>query len=357
MKWRLDDNNIEFLKALCESYAPSSDEFRVQKKIYKYLTNRNLYPFGDAIGNLYASTNPSSNFHIGIVAHCDEIGVQITAIDDSGLLRFRKLGGLRATSLIGHRVVILSKKGNYDGIVGCDPLQDNGTETGILVKTSDLWIDIGAETRQECEEFVSIGDFALFKSDFYSLGKHRIVSKSLDNRLGGFIMSEVLSYFSHNPIEMDVVAISTVQEEINMGGIAACHTPLDIAIVVDVDFATDIPTTHTDMGQLSIGNGVGINYNADSNSVLQQIFCEITQKNDIPIQATLSRNISGGTDATIARTMKNTATLNINIPLRYMHSHYEMCDIRDVECAINSIIYLIEHLNNNNIRNFIPWQQ
>lgn len=357
MKWKFREDNGLFLKVLCESYAPSSSEVNVQKAISKYLTTHGLECQGDAIGNLYASTNPLSDFHIGIIAHCDEIGVQITDIDDNGLLRFRKLGGLRATSLIGHRVVVLTDNGEVEGIVGNDPLQDNGTETGILVKTSDLWIDIGVESRSECERLVAVGDFAVFKSELLTLGEHRLVSKSLDNRLGGFIMSEVASYFAHNTIDMDITAISTVQEEINMGGIAAYHTPLNIAIVVDVDFATDIPTAHTDMGRLSIGEGIGINYNADSNRVLQQILCEVATKNDIPVQATLSRNISGGTDATIARTLGNTATININIPLRYMHSHYEMCDIRDIEWAINAIINLIEYINNNNIRNFVPWQQ
>lgn len=356
-KWEFSEDNESFLKVLCESYAPSSLEVNVQKEISQYLTAKGLECHGDAIGNLYASTKPSSDFHIGIIAHCDEVGVQITAIDDNGLLRFRKLGGLRATSLMGHRVVVLTDNGEVEGIVGSDPLQDNGTETGILVKTSDLWIDIGVESKSECEQLVALGDFALLKADLLTLGKHRLVSKSLDNRLGGFVMSEVASYFAHNNLDMDVVAISTVQEEINMGGIAACHMPLNVAIVVDVDFATDIPTAHTDMGKLSIGKGIGINYNADSNSVLQQILCEVAQKNNIPIQATLSRNISGGTDATIARTISNTATININIPLRYMHSHYEMCDIKDVDWAINAIIDLIEHINNNNIRNFVPWQQ
>lgn len=356
-KWEFREDNGSLLKVLCESYAPSSSEVNVQKAIAQYLTSHGLECQGDAIGNLYASTNPSSDFHIGIIAHSDEVGVQITAIDDNGLLRFRKLGGLRATSLMGHRVVVLTANGEIEGIVGSDPLQDNGTETGILVKTSDLWIDVGVESKSECERLVAVGDFALLKSDLFTLGRHRLVSKSLDNRLGGFIMSEVTSYFAHNNIDIDVVAVSTVQEEINMGGIAACHKPFNVAIVVDVDFATDIPTAHTDMGRLSIGEGVGINYNADSNSVLQQIFCEVAKKNDIPVQATLSRNISGGTDATIARTIGNTATININIPLRYMHSHYEMCDIRDVEWAINAIINLIEYINNNNIRNFVPWLQ
>lgn len=357
MKWKFKEDNISLLKVLCESYAPSSKEVNVQKVISQYLTAQGLECQGDAIGNLYASTNPLCDFHIGIIAHCDEIGIQVKSIDDNGLLRFRKLGGLRATSLIGHRVVIITDKGDVEGIVGCDPLQDNGTDTGILVRTSDLWIDIGAESKQEAECQVSIGDFALFKSDMLTLGQHRLVSKALDNRLGGFVMSEVMAYFAQKTYDVDIVAVSTVQEEINMGGIAACNKPLDVAIVVDVDFATDIPTAHTDMGRLSIGEGIGINCNADSNSVLRQLLCEIARKKDIPVQKTLSRNISGGTDATIARTKGNTATININIPLRYMHSHYEMCDIRDVEWAINSIIDLIENINNNKMRNFVPWQQ
>lgn len=357
MKWTFNNTNRMLLKALCESYAPSSEEVRTQKIIANYFENKGVECWGDAMGNLYASTNSKCNFHIGIVAHSDEIAMQITDIDNNGLLRFRKVGGLRATSLIGHRVVVLGNNGIVEGIIGCDPLQDNGTDAGILVRTADLWIDLGGESKEESESMVSIGDFALFKSDFYYLGRNRIVSKSLDNRLGSFIMSEVVSHLLKSSLAVDVVAVSTVQEEINMGGIASCRTPLDVAIVVDVDFATDIPTAHTNMGNLFLGRGIGINYNADSNSVLQQYFCKIAKEHNIPIQATLSRNVSGGTDATIARTLGNVATLNINIPIRYMHSHYEMCDVRDVEHAINSIIHLIEYLNDNDIRNFIPWQQ
>lgn len=357
MKWIYTDEKAHVLQELSGGYGPSSSEMHVQQILARRLSEAGLICRGDAIGNLYASSSNCSDFRIGIIAHCDEIGMQITDIDEHGLLRFRKLGGLRATSLIGHRVVILTKDGIVDGVVGCDPLQDNGTETGILVKTSDLWIDIGAESKEESVTQVSVGDFALFKSDFAQLGEHRLIGKALDNRLGGFIMSEVAIAIAPQISNASIVAISTVQEEINMGGIAACHEPLDVAIVVDVDFATDIPTTHTDMGSLAIGYGVGINRNADSNGVLQSIFCQEAKRLQIPVQATLSRNISGGTDATIVRTQGNIATINVNIPLRYMHSHYEMCDIRDIEYTINAIIGLIEYISSHHIRNFVPWQQ
>ena len=124
--------------------------------------------------------------------------MQITDIDEHGLLRFRKLGGLRATSLIGHKVVVLTRDGIIDGIVGCDPLQDNGTETGILVKTSDLWIDIGTESRDESELHVSVGDFALFKSDFVRLGKYRLIGKALDDRLGCTAPAEICGQLDDN---------------------------------------------------------------------------------------------------------------------------------------------------------------
>lgn len=357
MKWTFTSEKACALQELCDAYGPSSSERNVQQILARRLSAAGLTCRGDAIGNLYVSAYQNSDFRIGVIAHCDEIGMQITDIDEHGLLRFRKLGGLRATSLIGHRVVVLTENGIVDGVVGCDPLQDNGTETGILVKTSDLWIDIGTESREESESHVSVGDFALFKSDFARLGKYRLVGKALDDRLGGFIMSELVMALASRISDADLVGISTVQEEINMGGIAACHEPLDVAIVVDVDFATDIPTTHADMGPLAIGYGVGMNRNADSNDVLQSIFCQVAKQLQIPVQATLSRNISGGTDATIARTLGNVATINVNIPLRYMHSHYEMCDIRDIEYTINAIIGLIEYISSHHIRNFVPWQQ
>ena len=357
MKWIFTSEKECALQELCDAYGPSSSEKNVQQILARRLSATGLTCRGDAIGNLYASSYQNSDFRIGIIAHCDEIGMQITDIDERGLLRFRKLGGLRATSLIGHRIVILTDNGIIDGVVGCDPLQDNGTETGILVKTSDLWIDIGTESRDESESHVSIGDFALFKSDFMRLGKYRLIGKAFDDRLGGFIMSELVMALASRISDADLVGISTVQEEINMGGITACHEPLDVAIVVDVDFATDIPTAHADMGSLAIGYGVGINRNADSNGVLQSIFCQEAKRLKIPVQATLSRNISGGTDATIARTQGNIATMNVNIPLRYMHSHYEMCDIRDIEYTINAIIGLIEYISSHNIRNVVPEQQ
>ena len=355
--WKFSEESEQRLKSLCGVYAPSSYEMAVQKSVAKRFADMGITCTGDAIGNLYATINGDADFHIGIAAHCDEIGIQITEITGQGLLRFRKIGGLRATSLIGHRVVILTGSGEIPGIIGCDPLQNNGTDNGILVKTSDLWVDIGAGSEEECAAMVRTGDYGVFSSDYTRLGDNRIVAKSLDDRVGLFVMEEVMNILRRESLTIGVCAISTVQEEISYRGAAACSRQPDAVIVIDVDFTTDIPTEHTQMGSLELGQGVGINRNADSNAVLQKEFIRIADRCGIPVQTTLSRNVSGGTDATRMQTNGNTATLNINIPLRYMHSHCEMCDRRDIEYAVRAVVNLIKHINDNqNLRKFVPWQ-
>lgn len=344
------------LERLCECSAPSSHEMELQRMLHREFSDMGISCKGDAIGNLYAQLNPEAEMQIALVAHADEIGLQITKIDEHGLLRYRKIGGLRCTSLFGHRVRILTDKGPLLGIIGCDPMQDNGTDNGILVKTSDQWIDIGAESEEEANQMVQVGDFAVFEPDFLRMGEHRIVSKALDDRLGTYVMLQVMRELQNTDLNIGITAISSVQEEISMRGVQACSVPVEVAIVVDVDFATDIPTSHTDMGLLELGHGVGLNLNADSNPVLQQYFCKAADEAGVSYQKTLSRNLSGGTDATKLQTGGNVATLNINVPLRYMHTHTEVCDERDIESTVRGIVSLLSYIDKKGIKDFVPWQ-
>lgn len=347
---------MELLEKLCSAYGPTACEWDVQRLVAEECCNMNMTCEGDAIGNLYASWNNGGRMRIGVIAHADEIGMQVSGITDDGLLLFRKIGGLRATSLDGHRVKVLTRNGPIDGIVGSDPMNDNGTEKGILVTTRDLWIDIGAESREEAENMVRQGDFVVFNATAVRLGQYRLVSKALDDRLGLYVMLKVLRQLKECELKAEVVGISSVQEEISMRGIMACQKPLDVAIVLDVDYATDTPTAHPEMGRLVLGGGVGINRNADSNPVLRQLFEDEADRIGVPLQPTISRNLSGGTDATRLGTMGNTATLNVNLPLRYMHTHSEMCDLRDADAAVRAVVALVKRLDTMQEPAFVPWQ-
>ncbi len=354
--WQITTEKIKWLQQLCNTYAPSSQEHLVQRLVANSFAQSTCNVHGDAIGNCIISTNNQLPKQIALIAHADEIGLQITEINSDGLLRFRKIGGLRATSLIGHRVVVLTKTEHIEGVIGCDPMQDNGTEAGILVQTKDLWIDIGAISKEDAMQRVQVGNFVTFKEDSIQLSSMRYASKALDDRIGLFVISEVLDILASQLLSYGILGISTVQEEITHAGAKALQQQFTMAIVIDVDFATDIPTQHTEMGKLLLGGGVGVNMNADSNPILQELLITLAQKCNIPIQKTLSRNISGGTDASIILQQRNVPTLNINIPLRYMHSHYEICDLRDIEYCINLLVELIKYIDNNPQISFIPWQ-
>ncbi len=350
-----NNTNHPLLEKLCSALGPSACEKGVQQTLAKHLSGQGIAPQGDAIGNLYAHINPEADFKIAIVAHADEVGVQVSDITSDGLIKFRKLGGVRCTSLIGQKVVLLTAQGTATGIVGHDPLQNNGTDTGITLRTNDLWIDLGAESLDEARAMVAVGDYGVLAPDFFRLGQHRICSKALDNRLGLYIMCQAMERLKTEGTGIGVTAVSTVLEEVNMHGILACKKDFQAAIVLDVDFATDVPTDHPEMGLLKLGHGIGLNINADSNRVLQDALIEVLKKHNLPYQSTLSRNISGGTDASKLHACGDIATLNINVPLRYMHSRHEMCDSRDIDTAIESLVALIKYIEEHNIRNFVPW--
>lgn len=354
--WAYNKTNSRQLKALCEALAPSAKEMEVQKIVAEHFKSLRIGCHGDAIGNLYARLNPEARFNIAIVAHADEVGLQVTEITRQGLLKFRKLGGVRCTSMIGQKVEILTAGGNVLGIVGADPLQNNGTDVGITLKTNDLWVDIGADNYDAAVSRVAVGDYGVFSPEFMQLDKYRICSKALDDRLGVFVMCQAMELLSKEDLKIGVTAVSTVLEEINMHGIMACEKDFQAAIVLDVDFATDVPTDYPEMGVLQLGKGIGININADSNPVMQKALVETMTRNRLPYQPTLSRNISGGTDASKLHACGDIATLNVNLPLRYMHSRYEMCDIRDINCAVGCVVKLIKYIEENNLTDFVPWK-
>lgn len=350
-------NAIEILTELTTLSAPSCREWNVQRYIADKWGHLFSYVQGDAMGNLIAHTHPEARKKVAIVAHADEIGVQITDICPPGIARFRKIGGLRATSLIGQRLVFHTADNSIvEGIVGCDPMQNNGTENGIIVKTSDLWIDIGAESEDEFKSRLAIGAFGSFApSPMINLGQHRFSSKSVDDRIGLTIAISVIESMASS-VEYDLMLISTVQEELNLYGAKSLTEKVDMAIVIDVDFASDTPSDLPEGNNLHLGKGIGLCVNADNSPILMNNMREICDKQRIPYQLTIGRSFSGGTDAAAIRLTGAVPCINVNIPLRYMHTANELFDVRDLEYAIQSIKAFLQNISLCNNDSLCPWK-
>lgn len=353
----MSERIIQYIKDLSPLFGPSTRESEVQRWLSRQLEGE-CHVYGDPLGNLWAQYAGDKGLRCALVAHADEIGVQLTNIEETGIARFRKIGALRATSLVGQRLRFRNMR-NEDviGIVGCDPMQDNGTDNGLLLRTSDLWVDIGAESKEEFESRLKIGDFGVFDvADVMMMPGHRVCGKALDDRAGLAVALD--SFRESRAISgINTMLMSTVQEELSLYGAKGISVDADVAIVVDVDFCSDTPSAVGNVTKLDLGGGIGISVSADTSPVLLNMAKDISEEEDIPIQITLGRNFSGGTDAAALRLKNATATIVISIPLRYMHTAREIADTRDIMNAgkfVQSMLCRLASLNDKT--DLIPWK-
>src|SRR2546429_653356 len=179
----------------------------------------------DGQGSPVAALTPAGTARLMLAGHIDEIGLQVTHIDDDGYLYFAGIGGWDSQVLVGQRVVIAGPKGPVPGVVGKQAIHLMKKEDMDKVsKITDLWIDVGAANRAEALERVRVGDPAVLDADVQELPNGRIVSRSIDNRIGAYVVAEVLRLLAKDrPKHAAVFAVATTREEI--AGRAAARAP------------------------------------------------------------------------------------------------------------------------------------
>ena len=223
-------------------------------------------------------------------------------------------------------------------------------------KIEDLWIDIGAADKEAAEKLVQVGDPVAFSRNFEMLSDTCIHSKSLDDKIGAFVIAEAFRQLSKRKIKVGVACVGTVQEELGLRGAitGAFGVNPNAAIAVDVGFATDVPGIKPELlGDIKLGAGAELQRNADNNPPLLNRILKAAAKKKIPYQMTTGHRATGGTDtAAIQMTRGGVATALISIPNRYMHTPAEICDLRDVESAVALIVETIASLTGK--ETFIP---
>ena len=354
-QWIFDKDVQTYFQGFMEVISPSMEEVPMANFLRHRWEEAGAGLSTDVMGNVYASIGENHPLSIGVIAHMDTVAVQITKILPNGMLQLRHIG-LRAHTLLGQPMKVFSTNGIIDGVIGFDPTSQYGQPKGLV--DEDLWLDIGVSDYQEACTKVQIGDLAVFAPRLSTIGDNMLCGTAIDDRIGLFVMDECLRWFSKHQVPVNLKFIGSSQEEIGLRGsaIIASNTALDACIVLDVDYATDTLTPHENqMGPLHMGKGVGMHIKSDVNPVLRRIAIEVAESNLIDYQLSLGRFIYGGTDSTALQIQRNgVATLNLNIPCRYMHSPVEMCHKGDVESCVRLLIALIEELGHNGKRSFIP---
>ncbi len=298
----------------------------------------------DVMGSSHARVEGTAGGPLlAIVGHIDEIGLVVTHVSDDGYLAFRPVGGYNPEVLRAQRVSVLSKRGPIPGVLGRSWVKPpKPGEPPPRAELDDLHIDIGARDGAEARELVRVGDLAVITGDPVELPNRRLVSRALDDRLGVYVALEAARLVAEaGGAAGDVVAVAAVQEEVgDFGGARTSAFALepDVAIVVDVTSATDVPGGDPKLaGERKLGGGPAIDRGSTINPRVFELLCEAAESEGIPFTIEISTGTTYTDADAVHLSRAGVPTGLISIPTRYLHSPTETVALDDVEAAARVI--------------------
>lgn len=321
------------IQKLVETPGPSGFEYEIREVIRAAIGDCADEIRVDALGSLIArkGAKTKAGLRVMVSAHIDEIGLMVTYIDDKGFVRFTNIGGINPLTCYGGRVLFMD---GTRGVIGMD-----GIETGKAPKLPDLFIDVGATSKEACP--VKVGDVCGFERPFLDLGK-RMVAKSMDDRIAAAIAVEALKQLENTPHEVHFVF--STQEEVGLRGAttAAYGVDPDVGFAVDVTRSGDTPRLNTKMAT-ALGEGPAIKVR-DSSFIADPRVVDwmVKAAKDAGIPYQLEVLEAGGTDGrAIQLTRGGVPAGCVSVACRYIHSPSEMVDSDDVENAVKLLVKLL----------------
>jgi endoglucanase len=333
----LSNSAHDFFRTLLETPSPSGYEQRIQEVVREYAK-----PFADEIttdlhGNVILCKNPGANFRLMLAGHCDQIGMLITQIDDNGFLYAQTIGGWDPQQLIGQRMTIWSQDGPLPAVIARKAIHLlTEEERKQVVKLKDLWLDIGASSKEEAAETVRIGDAVTLELGYQDMRNGLANSPGMDNKTGLWVVVEALRRAAERGVTVGLYAVSTVQEEIGLRGARTSAHGIDphAGFAVDVTHATDCPTIDKRQhGDLKLGGGPVIYRGPNMNPVLTERAISLAESKQIPYQLSASGRAQPNDANSIQITRAGVATGLVSIPNRYMHSAVETISLEDINNA------------------------
>ena len=332
-----------FLADLLAARSPSGYESEALDVIKKYVEPHADEFSVDALGSCFATLNKQKAPTLMLAGHLDELGLIIKHINSKGYLYFDAIGGHDRSMISGRRVDILTQNGIVRGVTGKRAIHLMTPEDRKKVpEFHKMWIDIGANSKEEALERVMIGDAAVYTHGVENLHGSLYVSRAFDDKTGAYAVNEALVRLKKaKKTKAKVVAVSTSQEEIGTRGAipAAFATNPDVALVVDVSHATDHPDAdHRKYGSFELGGGPILTRGPNVNHAVFDRLFECAQKNKITVQIEADPRPTGTDARAIQVSRAGVPTGLIGIPLRYMHTPSEVVDLKDLEAVVELIV-------------------
>jgi len=353
------EESLEFLKKIVASPSPSGFEQPVAELFRDYVR-----PFAhrlstDVMGNVTAIINPGASMRFMYAGHMDEVGFIIHYIDENGFLFFSTIGGTDVATEIGQRVWVHGRT-PVPGVVGRKAIQTfKAADSSQTPSLKDLWIDIGARSREEALKVVDVGSPVTIQGHFEALQGSLAAGRAFDNKIGLFIGAEMLRCLSEQGgVHPDVglYILGTVQEEIGSRGAktAAFEINPRTGLAIDMGVAMDYPRARPeDQGGLDLGKGPAITQGANTSPVVFKLLKSVAEREGIPYQI----QALGSSSPTDARVMQEAgggvASGVLSVPLRYMHTPSEVVCLDDVRSTIDLVCAYCRELRPET--DFTPW--
>ena len=310
-----------YLKELTSLSGAPGFEDSVRDFVFDKIKNECDEIYCDSIGNLIAVNRcgKADAKKVMVCAHMDEVALIVTKITEDGFLKFDTLGGIDTSVLVSKKVLV--GKNAMHGVIGAKAIhlqKKSEREKGLEIE--ELYIDIGAKNKKEAEKKVSIGDYAVFDSEYVEFGDGFIKAKALDDRLG----CDILIDLAKKRFDYDLYLVFTAQEETGLRGaqIAVKRIKPDFALVLETTACADVfGSCEKDFSTVS-GGGVVLSF-ADlrtyySKKILKDV-AEIAKKYNIPYQ--YKKTVSGGNDAGAIQTAcGGVKVITMSVPTKYIHS-------------------------------------
>ena len=340
--------DMQFLQELCEAPGPSGFEERAQDVVRRRVAAF-ASPQTDVLGNLTADVNPEGSPHLVVNAHVDQIGLQVTWVDDDGFIHFDKVGSVDPLLLPGRYMCVHAAAGRVDGVIGKRPTHlIPEAERGRASEIHEQWLDIGARTRDEALARIAIGDPITFAPNFMELASGIVTSQAMDDRCGVYVAFRALELYAAAPAAARMTALSTVQEETRFTGALGQARLLapDCMIVIDGDFATDQPAVEPAraQGAAVLGGGPILARGGASNPRLYALAAEVAAAEGVAVQHKAYPGDTQTDNEVLQIAGGGVAALNIGIPMRYMHSPHEVACLDDLEASAKLVAALARRL-------------
>jgi putative aminopeptidase FrvX len=330
----------QFLLDLLATPSPSGFETRATRVWLDYVTPFADEVMTDAYGNAFAIVNPTSRGASGdplvmFEGHSDEIGLMVTYIDDEGYLWVSPIGGVDPKMMLAMRVLVHSRSGPVLGVIGAlAPHMQNAEQREKSPGFSDLYVDIGAGSKENAKNLVRVGDAITVDLGPTMLLGDTLAARSCDNKIGIWSAAEGLRRYRELGGKAKVVAAAHVQEETGLNGAAmgAFRWDPQVALVVDVTNATDFPNVEKKLrNDIRMGDGPALRYGPAAHPRVNERLERIAAEQKINLQRVPIPARSGTNANAIYPARQGIPTAILSTPNRYMHSPSETINLKDLD--------------------------